>query len=462
MLKIVLLLSGYTVIISSATFVGWEQGIGVAALIGTLHGMVALVKKNGEVVVLQEKKTSKPKGKKSTKPATSASKKDIAKLAGLNKNVFAQFQNNLEGHQISDKTEKKVSAAPVKKTVSKPASVSTGKRANPYQSQAQPERRVPFSETLESEKEDKVSLTPQSKPKRKIPETQRQKPPVPRPTPQSSPQPEGKLPPFPQSQLTELLQGNHEDSDDDLFADIQITLPSEESKTSNSKDSVPAPDFFDEGLGASLKNHDTHDEKVSEAAALLKMARTSFQANAFLEAKVSLDNYFSVLKEINQTPDWEVQYLYAQICLKLGDTESARAFFTRIKENGLETDHPEYAKIIEAITTGLEDHQMHEESVPFLYDLLNYYRHELDRPRMDHTYERIERALEALGDDERLIRVYKNHLEIKRILKDRFGESQLLDTIGNRYYKMGEKELSRKYYEDNLQLKAVLEKVESP
>ena len=80
---------------------------------------------------------------------------------------------------------------------------------------------------------------------------------------------------------------------------------------------------------------------------------------------------------------------------------------------------------------------------------------------MDNLYERIERALEVIGDDERLIRIYKNHLEIKRILKDKYGESRLLDLIGNRYYKMGNKELSRQYYEDNLRIKAVIEKIES-
>lgn len=479
--KIVFLASGYCLLIGSSAFVSLEHGIGVAALIGTLHGIVALSKKNGEMLVIappknQQSGKEKPLVSKAPAQATQT-KKDVTQIAGLDKNVFKQFQNNLQENQAnaaplaSPKEEIDVQNLP--KHSPKSPHIQA-KSANPYaQAASTAKANTSFNETLAMEQEDKVSLLKKEKPPSELPKkpsitpvTKPQKskeaalyrveePSLPEEKPESNDQKKS----FPQ-ELAEPLENVAED----LFADVQITLPSEEASARQTESSPinTTQDLFDEGLGAALQQNDSSEEKATEAAALLKIARNSFQAGHVSEAKAGLDNFFLIQRELDEAPDWEVQYLYARICLRLGDAVTAIASFSEMLEKGLDSKHPDYPKILESITASLEEHQMFEEGLPFLYDLLNYYRHELDRAQMDVTYGRIERVLETINDDERLIRTYKNHLEIKRILKDRFGESRLLDTIGNRYYKMGEKELSRKYYEENLHLKALMNKVDAP
>jgi len=480
--KIVFLASGYCLLVGSSAFVSLEHGIGVAALIGTLHGIVALSKKNGEVMMIappQNQKSEKepPLVSKAPAKATQTTKK-VTQIAGLDKNVFKQFQNNLQEHQANAdpiaSSKEEIDVRKLPNPSPKPTPIQA-KSANPYaQAAATTTANTSFNETLEMEQEDKVSLVNKEKPQSELPkksltasvvtkpqksrkaEVSRVKEPS---LPEEKSASDGQKKNFPQ-ELTEPLDNVAED----LFADVQITLPSEEAppRQTESPPVNTTQDPFDEGLGATLQQNHSSEEKATEAAALLKIARNSFQAGHISEAKAGLDNFFLIQRELDETPDWEVQYLYARICLRLGDVATATASFSEILEKGVDSKHPDYPKILESITASLEEHQMNQEGLPFLYDLLNYYRHELDRAQMDVTYGRIERVLETINDDERLIRTYKNHLEIKRILKDRLGESQLLDTIGNRYYKMGEKELSRKYYEENLHLKALMDKVDSP
>ncbi len=500
-LKITLLISGYCVIITSSLLVSWEHGIGVTALIAALHSIIAMLKKNGKVILLNEASSPNSSKKKSSAKRTSSKKEEISEIAGFNSNVFAKFQSNLQEHQKTSHPEQQTGEAssskkqPIPSLDNKrvPLPVKSGtssnkinslavsstpgtKKQNPYEKKKK-ESSLSFSDTLGMEREDQVKLSKQAKPLQQNRKTNQKNQTSPSLSKKQSPESkapnqhlQGNATPagtekkmkHQEKRTSEQLNRLLETIDEDLFADVQIVLPSEDSLDKSPSHTNTTHDLFDEGLGDVLERYHSPEEKLAEAEALLKMANSSFQAGHALDAKASLDNYFLIQREMRQKIDWEVQYLYAQICLKLGDISTANNYFSKITKDGLTSTHPDYCKILEAMTMSLEEHQMYEATLPLLYDLLNYYRQQLDRAQMDATYERLEKALEELGDDERLIRTFKNHLEIKRILKDRYGESRLLDLIGNRYYKMGEKELSRKYYEDNLHLKALIEKVESP
>lgn len=456
-LKIVLTASGYCLIVGASFSLSWEHGLGAAALLATVHSMVALFRKNGHVVVIPAI-PPKAASRNQQKTAKTAAKTEASELAGINKDIFKQFQSNLQDHQKnlhSPSVPQKASAAPVKPP------------QNPYtQSKAK------FDEMLQPGQEDKVSLAskkPQPASSPKAPPARQKTLEKPSQTsaapPKASPSKKAKPPVEHQNEaLLQKLSQPLAEVGDDLFDDVQIVLPSEQSPSSSklSLQTSQPTDLFDEGLGDSLQANDSQEEKSAEAAALLNMAQGSFQAGRVSEAKASLDNFFSVQKELKAATAWDVHYLYAKICLRLGDMTKAFASFSEMTQNGLEPTHPDYANILESIAASLEEHQLYEGALSFLYDLLNYYRQQLDRAQMDRIYDRIELALEETEDDERLIRAYKNHLEIKRILKDQYGESRLLDALGNRYYKMGDKERSRKCYEENLHLKALMNKVESP
>ncbi len=502
MWKIVLVGSGYCILIGGATWVSLDHGIGVAALLAILHSIIAVLKKNSEVTTVEEpvaerapakkakttKKKASAKAASKAKSASQATQSSDAKpkstntkknsspqeaFGGFDTNVFAQFQKNLQDNQQTDPS--LASAEPAKTVPTDPPQSNT-ESPNPYAHIQQPKPFVSELKTsLEEEQiaettEDMVTL--HSKRKTRKTELASLSPSTAETngTPATSPSPQTNLDEgtnatsnnLPSKNLLrELMESADVAEDDDLFADVQVTLPSEERQAKENTVVGGARDLFDEGLGDVLNRYHSNEEKSMEARALLKMAEGSYAAGHVSEAKASMDNYFSLLHELSETATWEVQQLYGKICLRLGDVTRAVSSFSEVSQ-GMNPHHPEHGKVLEEITQALESLQHYEEVVPFLYDQLNHARQQLDRPKMDQVYERIERILESLGDDERLIRAYKNHLEIKRVLKDRDGESHLLDLLGSRYYKMGEKELSRKYYEDNLRLRASLEKVGSP
>jgi hypothetical protein len=473
--KFVLLGSGYSFVLSSAFLVNWELGAGAATLIVLIHSILAILKKYGEVVIIEEDveipSQQAPVKKKKTSPSRVKAQniqktQNVNAIAGLNQNIFAQFQSNLkdkvepEGEPLSDKnlTNKPVPSASSRKQSSAPLKAYTSAKNS-------------FDEVLGLEQPDKITLK-QKKAQAKKPikvELEEEAFPAPPPRAQSSapelPPTHSQLNPYAnrsKNLLKELAKSVEHSDEDDLFADVQIPLLGESrgygSEQSNHRSN---DDFFDEGLSSSLKSYASPEEKKAEADALLKMAENSFKSELWEETRASLDNYFILMEELGFLPEWDVWLLYAKVCLKEGNITKAVSCIEKIKEDGLEQQHPDYVKTMEALVAGLEEQHAFQPALPLLHDLLNFYRQQLDRIGMDNIYDRIERALEVLEDDERLIRIYKNHLEIKRILKDQYGESRLLDLIGNRYYKMGNKELSRQYYEDNLRIKAAIEKSNS-
>ncbi len=91
--------------------------------------------------------------------------------------------------------------------------------------------------------------------------------------------------------------------------------------------------------------------------------------------------------------------------------------------------------------------------VSMLLKLLAVYRQANDRPAMDRIYALIEDAQEQTGDEQKLIQYYKNHLEIRTVLDDVEGQLALIDRIGNRYFKLGDTEAARQFYEQGLKLR---------
>ena len=92
-----------------------------------------------------------------------------------------------------------------------------------------------------------------------------------------------------------------------------------------------------------------------------------------------------------------------------------------------------------------------------LLKLLAVFRQVSDRTAMDRIYVMIESAQEQSGDEKKLIQYYKNHLEIKAVLEDVEGQLDLIDQIGNRYYKLGDTEAARNFYEQGLKLREAQE-----
>ncbi|MBF0237098.1 MAG: hypothetical protein HQM12_05270 [SAR324 cluster bacterium] len=459
MLNVKTLLTGCLYLGLGGTAATFESSLGLAGvgLLGVLHGMVSIIAQNTQILNEVEPQTVPPVSGKKNKPQKKSAKEENV-VAGVNSDIFAQFKNNLskqgttvpEAPATTKAPEPKqglAQKAPVPVPPVRPSAVPVPevKKFESLLTTVKQQTRVVEKQTrmVDNTSQDKVSLTTQPGTSTKA-------------KPSHEPSKPAIKPQTPENLLKKLAELPHEE-DDDMFADVQIPLGGELKK----KDRITEnEDMFDDGLGSALQAPLSQEEKKRDAEALLKMAETFCQSGNWGEAVASLETSFHAFNELKLTPPWESMLLYTKACLKQGDITKASTAIQQLRTNGLSDKHAEYTSILESLSAGLEEQGQYETALPLLNDLLNNYRQQLNRLEMDNVYERIERAQEVAGDDEKLIRTYKNHLEIKRILKDRYGESKLLDLIGNRYYKMGEKELSRQYYEDNMRLKNMLEKME--
>ena len=243
------------------------------------------------------------------------------------------------------------------------------------------------------------------------------------------------------------------DSTEDLFSDAYIPLPHQLQAPTPAKE-----DLYDEGLGKTLGHSASPDETRDEAEALLQMARSFARARNWQEAKVSLDNHLQLLQELKRTPQAEDLQLYVKALIELGEIQQAAHHLdgVRRQKDGLEGE--DLARMVRDVVEGLEKEQAWETMIPLLQDLLNYARQQLDRNEMDQLYDKLEQALEATKEEDRLVRICHSHLEIKRAIGDVEGEERLLSKLGRLHHRRGDKEMANQLYQDTLRLRSNMER----
>ena len=243
------------------------------------------------------------------------------------------------------------------------------------------------------------------------------------------------------------------DSTEDLFSDAYIPLPHQLQAPTPAKE-----DLYDEGLGKTLGHSASPDETRDEAEALLQMARSFARASNWQEAKVSLDNHLQLLQELKRTPQAEDLQLYVKALIELGEIQQAAHHLdgVRRQKDGLEGE--DLARMVRDVVEGLEKEQAWETMIPLLQDLLNYARQQLDRNEMDRLYDKLEHALEATKEEDRLVRICHSHLEIKRAIGDVEGEERLLSKLGRLHHRRGDKEMANQLYQDTLRLRSNMER----
>ena len=124
-------------------------------------------------------------------------------------------------------------------------------------------------------------------------------------------------------------------------------------------------------------------------------------------------------------------------------------------ENDEQTD---YASIMDELVDALEKKEAYQEALPLLQDLLAYNQQQENQTEMDLIYERIEKAQNALEDNEGLLETYESHLQCKRSLDDRNGLIRILDALGTLHSKIGNSERSREFHAERLKLVSLGEK----
>lgn len=255
--------------------------------------------------------------------------------------------------------------------------------------------------------------------------------------------------------VPELVELSDEDlfgdeEEDDLFADARFTLPAEEpGKLPEGTNPMPrAP-----RVSGAVPKKPAREERVQESDLLLNSAKKAFAEERWEEARVNLENYRTVMKRLQLEPTREALELQTQVNLREGNTEQASEAFEEYRAQTSASGSEESIRLMEELSRSLERKKAYSEALPILQELLGLYREQEDWLQVHSICERQEVIFEAGGDEAQLLEVLKIHREAKRALKDRFGESQLLDRIGTLYHQRGDLEASRRYYEENLKLR---------
>ena len=283
-----------------------------------------------------------------------------------------------------------------------------------------------------------------------------------------------------------------EEAMEDLFADVHIPLSMENQNPPVVREDSPKSrpveqqqnedsGFWQEDQLSSLfQKPGPLDETRDEARGLLKIAMAAADSGREDEARNGLDSYFSMLDEIGKSPAPEAVELQGQLEHKAEPDQLISEAHETLQETdtplNLETDssideqpkerinpwdndeQTDYASIMDELVDALEKKEAYQEALPLLQDLLAYNQQQENQTEMDLIYERIEKAQNALEDNEGLLETYESHLQCKRSLDDRNGLIRILDALGTLHSKIGNSERSREFHAERLKLVSLGEK----
>lgn len=283
-----------------------------------------------------------------------------------------------------------------------------------------------------------------------------------------------------------------EEAMEDLFADVHVPLTMEDQNPPDVHEDSPKSrpgeqqqkedsGFWQEDQLSSLfQKPGPLDETRDEARGLLKIALAAADSGREDEARNGLDSYFSMLDEIGKSPAPEAVELQGQLEHKAEPdqliSEAQETFQETEPPQKLETDssideqpkerinpwdndeQTDYASIMDELVDALEKKEAYQEALPLLQDLLAYNKQQENQTEMDLIYERIEKAQNALEDNEGLLETYESHLQCKRSLDDQNGLIRILDALGTLHSKIGNSERSREFHAERLKLVSLGEK----
>ncbi len=487
--------------------VSWQYGMGLFVLLICLVTMGSLIR--GSVQVVRE-----PRGRSSQSitheeqdiPHSQNTSQNVGGVSGLDSSVFERFHNQ---HNVGGTTASRAAPQGPYQSPADPGYVTENNRPAALQT----EEKTAFLDELEDTEQVRVSLSSEAKtPPEPVQREQAREPvrrqfeeeplgtgfmkgassskPIPGTTPYHHPSPPvTKTIDNPSAATGSRLQpGNsvenampNDELDkamENLFEDVRIPLKAEQSHPDSGRQESgpavtekipirpqPSQDFMnEEDFSQLFQKPGPLGEHADVAEGLLKLAISSAEAGKQDEARTGLNEYMSIIEQVGEKPDPEALRLERNLRLPemngMEDethsnlvAEQELADSRMLNDQGGQTD---YATIIDELVGALEEKQAFEEALPLLHDLLSYNRQQSNAEGMDRLYQRIERALKALGDEEQLIRMLEEHLELKKDLGEKQGESMLLEALGTSYANAGNLEMSRRYHQENRKIQAEL------
>ena len=190
-----------------------------------------------------------------------------------------------------------------------------------------------------------------------------------------------------------------------------------------------------------------------EQEMLLRLAEEALEKGDRAGASAGLGQVLRIHADAGERVPWRVRLAQARLAVLEGNHGQAIEDFEELLKWHPRLEETEYVAQIDQLASTVSGAPGAQLRVSMLLKLLAVFRQANDRTAMDRIYELIEKAQEQSGDEQKLIQYYKNHLEIKTVLDDVEGQLNLIDQIGNRYFKLGDTDAARKFYEQGLKLR---------
>ena len=253
--------------------------------------------------------------------------------------------------------------------------------------------------------------------------------------------------------------------EEDLFADLRPKpLPAEETQP-DSKAKAPArrkaaqrgastPSPEEDPIGAAIHEETPPQPASDQGGLLLKLAEEALDRGDRAGAQAGIEEVLGLGAEASLDAPWHIKLLQAKMALLDRDFPLAQAGFEAVLHLNPALREADYPPLIDRLIKPLTGAEAEGQRAALLMKVVAHYRQAGDRAAVDRLYGLIEAAQELAKDEAKLIQYLKNHLEIKKVLEDVDGQLELIDRIGNRYYKLGDTQSARQYYEQGLKLRA--------
>ena len=253
--------------------------------------------------------------------------------------------------------------------------------------------------------------------------------------------------------------------EEDLFADLRPKpLPAEEaqpdpkakpparSRAAQKGASTASP--VEDAIGAALHDETPSQPAPDQGGLLLKLAEEALDRGDRAGAQAGIEQMLGLGAEASPDVPWHIKLLQAKMALLDRDFPLAQAGFEAVLHLNPALREADYPPLIDRLIRPLTGAEAEGQRAALLMKVVAHYRQAGDRAAVDRLYGLIEAAQELAKDEAKLIQYLKNHLEIRKVLEDVDGQLELIDRIGNRYYKLGDTQTARQYYEDGLKLRA--------
>lgn len=233
-----------------------------------------------------------------------------------------------------------------------------------------------------------------------------------------------------------------------------LQLADADSANKNATKGEPSPDARGAVAGGAVAGGTLDSGNLQEdAEALLKLAEDALANKDAKGAKAGVDNYFQHLVDAPELISWRAHQVMTRLTVLGKAYPKALEHFEDMLKANCPLEGGKIASLLQNLIQKDRSAGVNELRVSMLVRILAKLRQTKNPAAMDEAYQLIIKAQERGGDDEKLIQYLKNHLELRKAMRDVPGQLEVIDQLGKHTYKLGMTEEAKLYYEMGLKLR---------